>query len=78
MKAEGVIITGADITQVPADDKKRKRIVKVRKKNVKIKNISASGAKASEGKTTTDEKKASESTATEAIGASEAKETDKG
>ncbi|MCI21078.1 hypothetical protein A2U01_0042242, partial [Trifolium medium] len=39
---------------------------------------SASGAKAPEGKTTTDEKKNSESAATEAIGASEAKETDKG
>ncbi|MCI49751.1 hypothetical protein A2U01_0070995, partial [Trifolium medium] len=34
MKAKGVIITGADIAQVPADDKKRKRTVKVKKKNV--------------------------------------------
>ncbi|MCI86751.1 hypothetical protein A2U01_0108032, partial [Trifolium medium] len=57
MKAEGVMITGDDIAQVPADDMKRKRILKVQKKNVKIKDTSASGAKAPEGKTTTDEKK---------------------
>ncbi|MCI14383.1 hypothetical protein A2U01_0035514, partial [Trifolium medium] len=78
MKAEGVIITGDDIAQVPADDKKRKRIVKVKKKNVKIEDTSISGAEAPEGKTTTDEKKAYESVATEDIGASEAKETGKG
>ncbi|MCH88343.1 hypothetical protein A2U01_0009227, partial [Trifolium medium] len=34
MKAEGVIITGADIAHVPTDDKKRKRIIKVKQEKV--------------------------------------------
>ncbi|MCI93782.1 hypothetical protein A2U01_0115080, partial [Trifolium medium] len=43
-----------DIAQVPTEDKKRKGIVKVQKKNVKIQDTSASGAKAPERKTATE------------------------
>ncbi|MCI26344.1 hypothetical protein A2U01_0047539, partial [Trifolium medium] len=76
MKAEGIIITGADIAKVSPDDKqkKRKRIVKVKQEKViEVKtsgNTSASGAEAFKAKFTED-KKATETAATEDIGASE-------
>ncbi|MCI81591.1 hypothetical protein A2U01_0102865, partial [Trifolium medium] len=48
MKAEGKIITGADIAHVPSEDKKRKRIVKVKQEKASEEKtsgkVSASGA----------------------------------
>ncbi|MCI68455.1 hypothetical protein A2U01_0089716, partial [Trifolium medium] len=78
-----ITIIGADIAKASPEDKqkKRKRIVKVKQeKIIETKtsgNTLASAAEASEAKST-DEKKATEIAATEDVGASEAKATDKG
>ncbi|MCI63780.1 hypothetical protein A2U01_0085037, partial [Trifolium medium] len=52
MKAEGKIITGADIAKAPVDDKKRKRTIKVKQETTSEEktsgNMSSSGAGASE------------------------------
>ncbi|MCH90105.1 hypothetical protein A2U01_0011012, partial [Trifolium medium] len=83
MKAKGIIITGADIAKVSPEDKqkKRKRIVNVKQDKISEANTScytsASGAEAPEAKST-DEKKATETAATEDVGASVVKDSDKG
>ncbi|MCI25178.1 hypothetical protein A2U01_0046367, partial [Trifolium medium] len=83
MKEQGIHITSADIAKASPEDKQKKwkRIVKVKQEKVieakTSGNTSASGVEASEAKFT-DEKKATETAVTEDVGASEAKETDKG